>query len=65
MAYLHHTRCATYDSPISLEQHKHGDLNLPPRARPPENGQHSTLDYLSPTAYEAKINQQPGLRQVA
>ena len=26
---------------------------------------HSTLDYLSPAAYEARINQQPGLRQVA
>lgn len=26
---------------------------------------HSTLDYLSPATYEARINQQPGLRQVA
>jgi putative transposase len=26
---------------------------------------HSTLDYASPAAYEAKMNQQPGLRQVA
>jgi len=26
---------------------------------------HSTLHYLSPAAYEARINQQPGLRQVA
>jgi transposase InsO family protein len=25
----------------------------------------STLDYLSPAAYEARINQQPDLRQVA
>jgi transposase InsO family protein len=26
---------------------------------------HSTLDYLSPAAYEARLTQQPGLRQVA